>query len=219
MLETRGLLLRRREADHLPDPSVGLTRSKLASQPSPTTCRFSPVVRRRAPSQATGRSGRTPKTGAGALSNSPMALSILRGRLYSYQRSSSGRHAEINAQQAQRPFDRSPEVGQATALQAVDTPPRGSEWLHEIKYDGYRVHLASTASAAVDTFGPRLNGPIPADTRGHISPRQATWTGSSAAFAPTGRPLSVESRCGAVAVGRTYLLPPLSFGGALVARP
>src|SRR6266568_2107219 len=30
---------------------------------------------------------------------------------------------------------------------------------------------------------------------------------------------SVESECGAVAVGRTYLLPPLSFGGALVVRP
>ncbi len=29
----------------------------------------------------------------------------------------------------------------------------------------------------------------------------------------------VESRCGAVAVGRTYLLPPLSSDGALVARP
>ena len=29
----------------------------------------------------------------------------------------------------------------------------------------------------------------------------------------------VESRCGAVALGRTYLLPPLSFGGALMARP
>jgi hypothetical protein len=31
--------------------------------------------------------------------------------------------------------------------------------------------------------------------------------------------LLVESRCGAVAVGRTYLLPPLSFGGALLVRP
>jgi len=29
----------------------------------------------------------------------------------------------------------------------------------------------------------------------------------------------VESRCGAVAVGRTYLLPPLSSGGALLVRP
>jgi hypothetical protein len=31
--------------------------------------------------------------------------------------------------------------------------------------------------------------------------------------------LRVESRCGAVAVGRTYLFPPLSSGGALVVRP
>src|SRR6266545_5933424 len=29
----------------------------------------------------------------------------------------------------------------------------------------------------------------------------------------------VESRCGAVSVGRTYLLPPLSSGGALLVRP
>ena len=33
------------------------------------------------------------------------------------------------------------------------------------------------------------------------------------------QPPMVESRCGAVAVGRTYLLPPLSFGGASLARP
>jgi hypothetical protein len=33
------------------------------------------------------------------------------------------------------------------------------------------------------------------------------------------RPVTVESRCGAVAVGRTYLLPPLSFGGASLVRP
>ncbi len=29
----------------------------------------------------------------------------------------------------------------------------------------------------------------------------------------------VESRCGAVALGRTYLLPPLSSGGASMVRP
>src|SRR6266850_1000436 len=29
----------------------------------------------------------------------------------------------------------------------------------------------------------------------------------------------VESRCGAVALGRTYLLPPLSSGGALMVLP
>src|SRR5258708_671555 len=30
---------------------------------------------------------------------------------------------------------------------------------------------------------------------------------------------TVESRCGAVAVGRTYLFPPLSSGGASLVRP
>jgi len=32
-------------------------------------------------------------------------------------------------------------------------------------------------------------------------------------------PKRVESRCGAVTLGRTYPLPPLSFGGALVVPP
>src|SRR5258707_10471062 len=32
-------------------------------------------------------------------------------------------------------------------------------------------------------------------------------------------PVCVESRCGAVALGRTYLLPPLSFGGASMVPP
>ncbi len=31
--------------------------------------------------------------------------------------------------------------------------------------------------------------------------------------------LLVESRCGAVALGKTYLLPPLSFGGASMVPP
>jgi len=54
-------------------------------------------------------------------------------------------------------------------------------------------------------------------------------TGSEMAQTRTGRsvealyrnewPGSVESECGAVALGRPYLFPPLSSGGALVARP
>ena len=49
--------------------------------------------------------------------------------------------------------------------------------------------------------------------------RRVTLT--TAVAGPPGRkqPESVESRCGAVAVGRTYLLPPLSFGGALPVQP
>src|SRR5271170_1513617 len=34
-----------------------------------------------------------------------------------------------------------------------------------------------------------------------------------------GPPFMVESECGAVALGRTYLLPPLSSGGASLVRP
>src|SRR5262245_58649386 len=43
--------------------------------------------------------------------------------------------------------------------------------------------------------------------------------GSGRSNVDGGRPSLVESRCGAVAVGRTYLLPPLSSGGALVVPP
>ena len=39
----------------------------------------------------------------------------------------------------------------------------------------------------------------------------ATW--------PRWMAIAVKSRCGAVAVGCTYLLPPLSIGGALVVQP
>ena len=40
-------------------------------------------------------------------------------------------------------------------------------------------------------------------------------------ISPSGQegPQMVELRCGAVSVGRTYLFPPLSSGGALVVRP
>ena len=38
-------------------------------------------------------------------------------------------------------------------------------------------------------------------------------------LAPVKTTRMVESRCGAVALGRTYLLPPLSFGGASLVRP
>ena len=36
---------------------------------------------------------------------------------------------------------------------------------------------------------------------------------------PSSGPVLVESRCGAVALGKTYLLPPLSFGGASMVPP
>ena len=42
-----------------------------------------------------------------------------------------------------RPRDHSPGLPKRVKPQLcklVDTPPRGPEWLHEIKYDGYRMH-------------------------------------------------------------------------------
>src|SRR5215470_5713490 len=44
-------------------------------------------------------------------------------------------------------------------------------------------------------------------------------TTSNGPIRAAGASAKVESRCGAVAVGRTYLLPPLSFSGASLARP
>jgi bifunctional non-homologous end joining protein LigD len=39
----------------------------------------------------------------------------------------------------------------------VDEPPDGSEWLHEIKYDGYRMHarLDHGKSQLLASAGPR----------------------------------------------------------------
>src|SRR5712692_5044618 len=55
------------------------------------------------------------------------------------------------------------------------------------------------------------------------APIASGWSGCRMGFAPTGKrrlcTAHVESRCGAVALGRTYLLPPLSSGGALVVPP
>jgi hypothetical protein len=42
---------------------------------------------------------------------------------------------------------------------------------------------------------------------------------AAARFSLERRLVMVESRCGAVAVGRTYLFPPLSSGGASLVRP
>jgi ATP-dependent DNA ligase len=42
-----------------------------------------------------------------------------------------------------RPRDSSPDLPKWVKPQLcklVDAPPRGPEWLHEIKYDGYRMH-------------------------------------------------------------------------------
>jgi hypothetical protein len=55
------------------------------------------------------------------------------------------------------------------------------------------------------------------------APIASGWSVCRVGLAPTGKhrlcTAHVESRCGAVALGRTYLLPPLSFGGASMVPP
>ena len=80
---------------------------------------------------------------------------------------------------------------------AVRTPPR---------------RIAQNAAAARSASAQLAHHPA--------SPRSRLTRGKLGrpALLPSLPPM-VESRCGAVAVGRTYLFPPLSSGGALVVRP
>jgi hypothetical protein len=99
-----------------------------------------------------------------------------------------------------------------------------------VKARGHRARTTTIGHAA--TIPPK-NG-----LRPPVTGSMAAWTVSSSqcASSPAGCFLSgwpsgsriigwkawqqpVESRCGAVAVGRTYLLPPLSSGGASLVQP
>ena len=48
--------------------------------------------------------------------------------------------------------------------------PEGDEWLHEIKFDGYRMHarLDRGASQAADPHRARLDAQVPADRGGRV---------------------------------------------------
>src|SRR5580692_4069217 len=71
---------------------------------------------------------------------------------------------------------------------------------------------APIASYTMGTDPTALGG----NARGHQR-LKSTLLGHSASHSE--RLFLVESECGAVAVGRTYLLPPLSSGGASLVRP
>jgi hypothetical protein len=83
--------------------------------------------------------------------------------------------------------------------------------------------LHSTLASVAEADGPRQ--PSRASRRHRDTVRAindgVSAFGAKADIPPQGRNFRVwvESRCGAVALGRTYLLPPLSFGGALMVRP
>ena len=55
----------------------------------------------------------------------------------------------------------------------VEEAPAGDGWLHEIKYDGYRMHarLDGGDSQAADPHRPRLVEPLPATIEALQAPR------------------------------------------------
>jgi hypothetical protein len=50
--------------------------------------------------------------------------------------------------------------------QLVDAAPDGPEWLHEIKFDGYRMHAHLERGAAADPHRARLDAQISGDRCG-----------------------------------------------------
>ena len=64
-----------------------------------------------------------------------------------------------------------------------------------------------------------MSSPVPAKTNSKREASNAN-TGMAIAGNRMAAPFKVvESRCGAVALGKIYLLPPLSFGGASMVPP
>ena len=65
---------------------------------------------------------------------------------------------------------------------SVERPPTGSEWIHEIKFDGYRIQMRVERGEVVleDPQGPRLDAKV---RRNRERPRSnypiASWTGKS----------------------------------------
>ena len=75
----------------------------------------------------------------------------------------------------------------------VDAPPQGPEWLHEIKYDGYRVyarldrgraHLL-TRTGLIPVAGRRWSAPVAAFVQ---AVRRYSWTSVIGAKLAKGRP-------------------------------
>jgi ATP-dependent DNA ligase len=57
----------------------------------------------------------------------------------------------------------------------VDEPPEGPEWLHEIKFDGYRMHarLDRGVVRLLTRTGPRLDPKIPCHRGGRVVARRS----------------------------------------------
>jgi ATP-dependent DNA ligase len=76
----------------------------------------------------------------------------------------------------------------------VDAPPQGPEWLHEIKYDGYRMHARLDRGEAQLLTRTGLDWtrkyPVIGAALSALPAIRRISMGSSAAFGRTGRPRS-----------------------------
>ena len=86
---------------------------------------------------------------------------------------------------------------------------------------GSRIYESGLENRArfLGIFGSESHTDHPVKKRTGIPTQLPGSTLGVARFGRRRRQVMVESECGAVAVGRTYLLPPLSSGGALLVRP
>ena len=76
----------------------------------------------------------------------------------------------------------------------VDAPPDGPEWLHEIKFEGYRMHARLDRGAVRPLTRTGLDWtrkyPAVASAVASLPARQAYLDGECAGCGPTGRPPS-----------------------------
>ena len=99
--------------------------------------------------------------------------------------------------------------------------PSGRHWSGATP--GSHCHYVPASVTSAISFGSSL--PPIRLTRRDTGPRNEIMSAvrglrsSERDHVAPGRSLMVESRCGAVALGRTYLLPPLSSGGASMVPP
>jgi ATP-dependent DNA ligase len=81
--------------------------------------------------------------------------------------------------------------------QLVETAPHGDQWLHEIKYDGYRMHARLDRGVVKLLTRTGLDwthkNPTIAKAAAALDARQAISTANSAASVPTGSPRSTSS--------------------------
>jgi hypothetical protein len=83
----------------------------------------------------------------------------------------------------------------------ADKPPSGSNWIHEIKHDGYRLMARRdpVGIRLITRRGERLDDPLPASRGGREPPQGAVLPDRRRGCGPAMRRAWLPSRCSAIA--------------------